>query len=215
MKKQVVWENLYEELPPIDHFELFHDDDDDEDDDTSPFEKSEKEEQELFKLPPQVRLTTSPFGVAPLNDPLNPRRQFNFCLGHTNFALTQENIATIAKVDGIETILFSRYRFIVAVAKLFDVQAVKLNIQTALCGQKISHDSVEDITLPTLKQQVVSIIAELEKYKLWAAYLLPNSKLYTIQSNNPTDKSFIAQLNQLQLAKQHSGGKLFVCKDLQ
>lgn len=213
--RQIAWENLYEELPPIaDGFLLFGDEEDEQEGDDHEENSFDNEDKLVIPTVPQLPVTISPFGTHPLNDPLNPRRMMHFCLGHTNFGLTESDVKLISETEGVDILLFGRYRFIVGIAKMFNPQTVKLNIQTRLCGMKVATDSIDELP-PDLRAEIENMIRDVEHNPAWALYMFPNGRIHVITSGNSNDTDFVAKLSLLQAAKKESGGKLFVCKSLQ
>lgn len=86
-----------------------------------------------FKGEKPMKLIATPMGVIPIMEHSLPSRVFKFCVGHTNFNLTQDMGNIINEIDGVETLdVFTRYRFRIAVGKAFDSNEVRNNINQAV-----------------------------------------------------------------------------------
>jgi hypothetical protein len=78
------------------------------------------------------RVLLTPMGIIPYNDNTASCKIFNFWLGHTNFSISKTIAEIIENVDGVETLdIFTRYRFRIAVGKVFDDREIMRNINTA------------------------------------------------------------------------------------
>lgn len=75
----------------------------------------------------------SPFGMYHVKDFFNPMRQYNWHMGHTNFNITQDVSDKLEEIEGIERLqIVSRYRFIMAIGKVFNPDNVKNSIYKVL-----------------------------------------------------------------------------------
>lgn len=215
-QRKIVWEMLYDPLPEIDNSDLDEVDEDDEEEGEHGFSETDGGPKLVFMGPNVPQIVPTPLGPAPLNDPLNPRRVYDFQVGHTNFALTLEDIEKIRNVAGVEIILFTKYRFIIGCGKLFDVKSVKLAIQSELYGLPYVYDTLENVKNDQIREQIQNTIEEVSKNnKFWAIYVYPNGRVSTVLSNDEEVKNngeWIKMLAALREAKQQSGGLLFVCK---
>lgn len=94
------------------------------------YEQETNEEQtqpEFYTRPTKVIMT--PMGIIPYTDNTASNKIFNFWVGHTNFDITPYIAAIIEQTKGIECLdIFTRYRFRIAVGKLFDAKTVMLDI---------------------------------------------------------------------------------------
>ena len=90
-------------------------------------------------------LITSPFGTFLIKDFFNPMRQYSWSIGHTNFNVTRGFIDNLAQVDGIEKIVpISRYKFMVAFGKCFNINEVKDSIYLKFKSNPPIDDKVKD-----------------------------------------------------------------------
>jgi len=90
-------------------------------------EHIEDDEEEFYKRPTRVIMT--PMGIIPYTDNTASNKIFNFWVGHTNFNLNLPVCNIIEEQEGIEALdIFTRYRFRIAVGKLFDAKTVMRDI---------------------------------------------------------------------------------------
>lgn len=81
-------------------------------------------------------LVAGPTGFVPLTDANAPGRNYKFWTAHTNFVLTDGDVARLNGVDGVEVLrVFTRYRFWFAVGQAFPDEPVKAAVRAALCGR--------------------------------------------------------------------------------
>lgn len=77
----------------------------------------------------------TPFGIFDVNDKFNPLKQFELWIGHTNFIITPNIVKQICNTEGVEALnLISRYRFLLAVGKMFTMTDVRRAIEKKICG---------------------------------------------------------------------------------
>jgi hypothetical protein len=82
-----------------------------------------------------IRVIATPMGIIPMNDNTISSKIFNFWVGHTNFNLTKMVVDVIEQTDGVETLdIFTRYRFRIAVGKVFDDSSVMRDINSRVYG---------------------------------------------------------------------------------
>lgn len=76
-----------------------------------------------------VRVLATPMGIIPFNENTASSKIFNFWVGHTNFNLSKKVVQIIEETDGVETLdIFTRYRFRIAIGKVFKDADVMKNI---------------------------------------------------------------------------------------
>lgn len=76
-----------------------------------------------------VQIIATPMGIIPINENTASNKIFNFWLGHTNFDITKKIATIIEDTNGVETLdIFTRYRFRIAVGKVFNDSKVMRNI---------------------------------------------------------------------------------------
>lgn len=93
-----------------------------EDDDILPNEIGSLIQEELAQQSKQqIKVIATPMGMIPVNEHTASGKIFNFWTGHTNFNITKNISNIIESVDGVETLdIFTRYRFRIAIGKLFN-----------------------------------------------------------------------------------------------
>lgn len=87
-----------------------------------------------------IRVIATPMGIIPMNDNTVSGKIFNFWVGHTNFDITKRVGDLIEQTEGVETLdIFTRYRFRIAVGKIFDDSEVMRDINSRVYGL-LNHD---------------------------------------------------------------------------
>jgi hypothetical protein len=131
----------------------------------------------------------TPFGFWRVDDSMNPMKQFQMWMGHTNFTIDKRVQDVIKRIEGVEVLrIISRYRFIIAVGRLFDFREVRVAIHRALCGTT-TDTILEAIENNQLRQEVIETIERLKiTDKDWALLLLPNGKIDIAWGANMKEK---------------------------
>jgi len=76
-----------------------------------------------------VRVMATPMGIIPVTENTASGKIFNFWIGHTNFNISKRVSDIIEETEGVETLdVFTRYRFRIAIGKIFEDSEVKKNI---------------------------------------------------------------------------------------
>lgn len=76
-----------------------------------------------------VKVMATPMGIIPITENTASSKIFNFWMGHTNFNITKKIAQIIEDTDGVETLdIFTRYRFRIAIGKVFTDSTVMKNI---------------------------------------------------------------------------------------
>jgi|688.fasta_scaffold419764_2 hypothetical protein len=71
--------------------------------------------------PQRMRAIATPMGLIPYTENTASSKIFNFWVGHSNFNINENIIDIIENTDGVETLdVFTRYRFRIAIGKVFD-----------------------------------------------------------------------------------------------
>lgn len=100
---------------------------DEEEDEEPSLEKTMDQIQHIKSNPIQVIAT--PMGIIPYNEHTACSKIFNFWVGHTNFNITAKVAKIIEDSDGVEILdVFTRYRFRIAIGKLFEDKLVMKKI---------------------------------------------------------------------------------------
>jgi hypothetical protein len=86
--------------------------------------------------PQKMRAIATPMGLIPYTENTASSKIFNFWVGHSNFNINEHIIDIIENTDGVETLdVFTRYRFRIAIGKVFDDAKVmkEINDQVYRC----------------------------------------------------------------------------------
>lgn len=84
----------------------------------------------------QIKVIATPMGIIPITDNTVSSKIFNFWVGHTNFDITSNVADTIEQTDGVETLdIFTRYRFRIAIGKVFDDSSVMREINSRVYAE--------------------------------------------------------------------------------
>ena len=178
------------------------------DDESDEFELDDVGEQliDIGSHAPVVMQT--PFGLFRVDDSMNPFKRFDFRMGHTNFDITPTVMNTIQQIPGVEVLIVNtRYRFIVATAKLFEFSDVRIAIERELCGQHQVEFLLKEIKNPVIKERATTVHKEISSKKYWAMYIFPNGAIEHTSDNEMSDK-FINDRNLYTHAIQISDGIL-------
>ena len=149
------------------------------------------------------KVMSTPFGIWQVDDSMNPYKQFELWMAHTNFSITKEIAELIAKTPGVEVLqIVTRYRFIVGVGELFDIHDVRVAIEKVLmCNQ----DEKEMIENEEIYNKVHELKQSLKSYNQWAIYVFPNGNIDFTTSD---DENFVKQRNMYRQAVDFSNGVL-------
>ena len=117
----IVWQKWLDPFGNDEENHDFIDDNYDEDDDDS---------SDTFNGPMRpMKAIATPMGIIPYTENTASGKIFNFWIGHTNFNITSDVAYEIENADGVETLdVFTRYRFRIAIGKVFDESKVKFDI---------------------------------------------------------------------------------------
>jgi hypothetical protein len=81
----------------------------------------EGEYQNLGMNSKPMKAIATPMGIIPYTENTASSKIFNFWVGHTNFDINQAVANIIESTDGVEALdVFTRYRFRIAIGKIFD-----------------------------------------------------------------------------------------------
>ena len=106
-------------------------------------EDSDKNHKPPEFLKESVQVMATPMGIIPINEHTASSKIFNFWIGHTNFDISKKISDIIEQTPGVETLdIFTRYRFRVAIGKVFDDGQVMRNINKNVNSHivNIQHD---------------------------------------------------------------------------
>jgi len=164
-----------------------------EDDEVESFEEEYEEDPLAGHLGiPIGNIISTPFGMFEVDEAFNPLNHFEFWIGHTDFDLTQNFVNVVEKIPGVEGLkVFSRYRFLLAIGKLFEFTKVRPVIELSVGSLQISKEILD------LREQFS------KEEKDWYIYVYPDLKNYI--SCFVTDEDFEAKYNKMTDLSQNGG----------
>lgn len=122
----IVWQKWFD---PFGHDDLPIEDSLSDIDDSNDEEYVDKQNATVPIKEGSLRAIITPMGLIPYTENTASSKIFNFWVGHTNFNLTKKVVDIIENSDGVETLdVFTRYRFRIAIGKVFDDAKVMTNI---------------------------------------------------------------------------------------
>tara|TARA_Y100000034_G_scaffold124865_1_gene173599 strand:- start:1017 stop:1625 length:609 start_codon:yes stop_codon:yes gene_type:complete len=152
------------------------------------------------------KLVHTPVGMYQVDDRMNPIRQFDCWLGHTNFDITDSIKNKIESIAGVEVlVILTRYRFFIGVGKLFSFRDVRVNIENSTCGKTSEQREAEEY------REFVK--EELSMYEHWAIFIFPNGEMAHIGTNDLNDEDWKETVLLYKNAKMLSGGTLMQSKE--
>jgi hypothetical protein len=105
----------------------------DEEDMYQEFSEELAELSEGFMPAKNMKILMTNFGVMPVTEGNSISKSFSFWTGHTNFDISESVSKEIQLVKGVESLdIYTRYRFRIAIGKLFKDRDVMFEIQTKL-----------------------------------------------------------------------------------
>jgi len=104
-------------------------------------EEVEAESREPPFQPPPIKAINTPMGIIPYAEQTASGKIFNFWIGHTNFNITDPIKSIIENCAGTETLdIFTRYRFRIAIGKLFTERDVMADINNRILSYLESRE---------------------------------------------------------------------------
>lgn len=199
MRREISWESQHLEVSgeEVDEKEVLDDVYDDGFDD-------EKE------LP---AIMSTPWGPFRVNDRMNPYRQFEFWMGHTNFNIDQAAKDVLDNTLGVEVLfIISPLRFMIAKGKMFEWTDVRLAIERALCGKHAVDEKIESIQDSDVREKIGKVKEDLVKaFDHWAIYVFPNGEYDSSYVKDESDGEFEKFMENVEIYKKSvelSGGIL-------
>jgi hypothetical protein len=201
-KKRIVWEHqdfpfttVDEELNTVDNkFTIV------------PFDKEEDgevAEGEEIDIP---IIMQTPLGMFAVDDRLNPYKNYEVRTGDTNFELTPNICRIIENEDGVEIFKrLGRYKFAIAIGKLFDFSEVRRLIEQKVCNLT-DEEFMLSLIYDDIVKQNVSRIMDTLKDKKHFIYMFPNGN---IEYSSENDENFIERILDLKSCQTLSGGLSF------
>lgn len=198
MMRKINWENWnVNEEEQISQF-MNYDEEDIEDEDMSNIDMSMSADkiQGMWMAEPADDLVITPFGIFTSNNPFIPSKRWECWIGHTNFDVTLEEVNTIKKIPGVESLtILGRYTFCIGIPKnsnLFVSSETKLLIEEALCNEK---------DLEIIREQI-------GKHKYWAVLVRPDGS-FNYAYSKKKDTPYKKQIEKLEHLRRNYGGKIF------
>lgn len=103
------------------------------DDVNTNIEEDESETEQKIPHKKHFKAIITPFGIMPYDEYSSIGKSFNFWIGHTNFDISNQIVDIIELSDGVETLdIFTRYRFRIGIAQLFNSGDVMSNITNSI-----------------------------------------------------------------------------------
>ena len=162
----------------------------------------------ISKIP---ELVSTPMGVFRLHDKMNPSKQFDCWVGHTNFDITPEIGEEIERVPGVEVLVFlTRYRFFLGVGKLFQFRDVRVEIEQMFQSDSEERSEMSQIDRKT-EIDIEKIKQEISKDKCWSIFVFPNGQIDFTSTNGETEEDLVNFYKKTELyenAKEACGGML-------
>lgn len=151
-------------------WELINSDDDTDaffpDDEISDYEKSEEDNYEMGGMVTKKVMQT-PFGFAVVDDGLNPFKDIQILVFHTDFYITKKVKDDIETTPGVEVLkILTPYRGSLCVGKCFNSTDVRREIEKRIIKKEIPNEQIR-LDVDDLKQK-------LSAYDNWSILVHPN-----------------------------------------
>lgn len=115
-----------------------------------------------------------PLGLIPLHEGNRPGVLFNFWRADTNFRITNRMVEIINWVDGVESFNeMTPYRFRISVAKLFEEDSVKQQIDKQLLEHLKKRDMPKNVVDAQKWESILN-----SRYKYWAIIIQNSGKQF-------------------------------------
>lgn len=139
-----------------------------EDGDTKVWEDTEE------RLPFEGPFAMTRNGIIPFHEGNVPSANFNFWMGHTNFDIDDISLGRIAREPGVEAVdVYTRYRFRVAIGKVFAPEAVLKGIEISLRADE----------RPGGLEQILSLLRKSDQ--CWALVVYKNAAPRAVFGRDP------------------------------
>lgn len=132
------------------------------------------------------KMVSTPFGLYEVVEAFNPLNHHEFWIGHTNFDITQSFLDIADNIPGIEGVkVFSRYRFLITVGKLFSFSQVRTMLELALGTLSLSPEIL------CKKEELDS------SGKKWNMYIFPDLKKFYLAVEGDSYEDDLANIEEL------------------
>lgn len=149
----------------------------------------------LRQLPESELMVNSPFGMFEVKEAFNPLNHFNFWIGHTDFDIDHKFVSIVNKTIGIEGLkIMSRYRFLIAIGKMFTMTKVRAALELNLGILKFSPSVLQK------KEELTSSGND------WMMYVYPDLK--TFEYTSSSDKDFYSKIEHINQLNENQSGIL-------
>jgi len=195
--KKIAWEKWNDDIIEDEARELIMDQFEEEDED---------EVLEAFAFLEKIpKLVSTPTGIYQLHDKMSVLNQFDCWLGYTNFDITKKVKSTLERAEGVELLdIMSRYRFFIGVGKLFNFSEVRRDIESILCDNSISDETLEAV-------EVLKANLSVDKY--WTILISNTGEIKYASTNDENDEKYLKKALDLEQIKERSGGSLLKSLD--
>ena len=137
-----------------------------ESEDITDFEKNEQEKYDGGGIQLKKMMNT-PFGLAMVDDSMNPFKEIQILVFHTDFVITNQIAEKIEGTPGVEILkIISPYRGALAVGKCFNSTDVRREIENRVIKKEIPNAQI--------KAKVDELRAKLSKFDAWSILVFPN-----------------------------------------
>lgn len=143
-------------------------------------EEERDEEDSIAVLFQMDKTFSTPFGTCGEGQEFSPTHGQHWYRANTNFKLSEAEVLSISKIDGIESMrIFSNYTFVVVIAVLFDEEEVLSNIEEMLGANEHSHDD------SFIEDAIEFIYGQVKEGDSWGAYIYPDGSVVYEKVKNP------------------------------
>lgn len=136
------------------------------DDEGSDYEKSEEDKYEMGSMVTR-KLMQTPFGLAVVDDGMNPFKNIQILVFHTDFYITKKVKTDIETTPGVEVLkILTPYRGSLSVGKCFNSTDVRREIEKRLIKKEIPNEQI--------RKQVDALKERLSTFESWTILVHPN-----------------------------------------
>ena len=164
----------------------------------------EEEDGDLKELPGKALIT--PQGILPLSEETLLSNKYNLWIAHVNFDITQALAESLEEIPGVEALdIFSRYRFRIAIGKLFEENETKILVEGLMGCLSNNVEVLDKETKKNVKNLIETLID-----KNYVIYVLPNGKI--ISYVNDKIENLMEKIEFFESVQEKVGGQLLINK---
>jgi hypothetical protein len=207
MERKIVWTKAFD--PFVIDLEKFQ-----------PKDGYEAEEEEEYQHPMKkpaypLKVIVTPAGYITLEEQMFPSKAFNLWVAHTNFDITDDVLAKVEALPGVEILqVITRYRMKIGFGMAYNADDVKADIHETLCYplRKDLRNLLEagvqaNEAIPeSVVEKVMQATFEI-KNSWWIAYIVPNGQIKIVKSYD-INKDFYEYAATLVAAQAYVGGAI-------